>query len=108
MEGSAHPTRRIVQVGIGHGRLRTAQAVADRARLRSCASGTDLQAAKSIHLRDRAPACPDLDHLDGRDFHRQATALLELILPVDLEFGCDERFAIGDHASLGGGAPHVE
>ena len=96
------------EIRIRHGRLGATQSVADGAWLRARASAADLQAAKSIHLRDRATACPDLDHLDGGDLHRQAATLLELILPVDLEFRRNERLAIGDHASLGGGSPHVE
>ena len=59
-------------IGVGHGRMHAAAAVAGRARLGAGALRPHRHALQRIDARDRAAAGADLDHLDHRDAHRQA------------------------------------
>ena len=95
-------------VGIGHGGLGAAAAVARRAGLGAGALRADIDARQRIDRGDRAAAGADLDHLDHRDAQRQAAALEEAVLPRDLEGARMLRLAVVDQADLGGGAAHVE
>ncbi len=73
------------EIGVGHGRLAAAAAVADRAGLRAGAVGPDRDASERVDPRDRAAAGADLDHLDHRNAQRQAAALEEAIDARHLE-----------------------
>src|SRR5206468_4124279 len=84
------------QVGIGDGRLRAAEAVADRTGQRAGAPRADLQEADLVELRDRPAAGADLDQLDGGDTHGQAAALDEPLLARRLEAVGGERLAADD------------
>ena len=95
-------------VGIGHGGLRAAAAVARRAGLGAGAFRPDIDARQRIDRGDRAAAGADLDHLDHRDAQRQAAALQEAVLPRHLEGARMLRLAVIDQADLGGRAAHVE
>ena len=110
--GAAGERRRIdhaqCHVGVGHGRQGAAAAVAGGARLGSRTLRPHRDALQRIHLRDRAAAGADLDHLDHRDAHRQAAALQESRGAVDLEHARGMRLVVVDQADLGGGAAHVE
>ena len=75
------------EVGVGHGRLRAAEAVRHRPGPRPRALGADEEPAKRVDAGDRAAAGADLDHLDHRDLDREPAALLEMIAAVDLELG---------------------
>ena len=88
------------QVGVGHGRLAPAAAVAGRAGLRAGAVRPDLQQAERVDPGDAAAAGADLDHLDHRHSHRQAAALLEAVDAADLELGAERRAAVVDQAAL--------
>ena len=81
--GSMRPS---TQIGVGHGRLAAAAAVAGRARdrRRRC-RGPTVMRFERVDPRDRAAAGADLDHLDDRDAQRQAAALLEAVDARDLE-----------------------
>ena len=96
------------QIGIGHGRLVAALPVAGRARIGAGAVRPDLEQPEAVDPGDAAAAGADLDHLDHRHLDRQAAALLEAVLAVDLEICRDQGFAMLDQAGLGGGAAHVE
>ena len=95
-------------VGIGHGGLRAAAAVARRAGLGAGAFRADIDARQRIDRGDRAAAGADLDHLDHRDAQRQAAALQEAVLPRHLEGARMLRLAVVDQADLGRRAAHVE
>src|SRR5262249_56307510 len=73
------------QVGVGDGRLGSAEPVASRAGLRARAARPDLQETDLVHVRDRAAAGANLDELDGRDANRQAAALGEPLLAGRLQ-----------------------
>ena len=95
-------------IGVGHGGMPAAAAVAGRAGLGAGALGPDRDALQRIERGDRAAAGADLDHLDHRDAHRQAAALQEAGGAVDLESARGVRLAVVDQADLGRGAAHVE
>ena len=61
-----------------------------------------------VHARNGAAACPDLDHLDGRDAQRQAASLQEPVLPRHLEIARQLRTVVVDQADFRRGAAHVE
>jgi len=96
------------EIGVRDGRLRPAEGVACRARLRARAARPDFQETDLVDVRDGAAAGADLDQLDGRDAHRQAAALDEPFLARGLEAVRGERLAPVDERELGGGAAHVE
>ena len=96
------------QVGVRHGRLGAAAAVAGGPRLGAGAVGPDQDALQGIDAGNRAAAGADLHHLDDGDAHGRAAALLEARLAVDLEHARLQRLAVVDQADLGGGAAHVE
>ena len=96
------------QIGIGHGRLVAALAVAGRPRIGAGAVRPDLEQPERVDPGDAAAAGADLDHLDHRHLDRQAAALLEAVHAVDLEVRRDQGLAVLDQAGLGGGAAHVE
>ena len=60
------------QVGVGHGRLRPAAAVAGRARHRAGAARTDVQPALLVEPGDRAAADADLEDVDDVAADREA------------------------------------
>ena len=96
------------QIGVGHGGLLAAAAVAGRA---GCGAGgvrADAQQPHGVDRGDRAAAGADLDHVDRGGLDRQARALLEAVLAPGLQHRGDLRAAVLDQAGLGGGAAHVE
>ena len=90
------------QVGVGHGRLRAAAAVAGRAGHRAGALRADAQRAV-LDARDRAAAGADLENVHHGDLHRQ-----RLVVAADQRLRGGQRLALVDDAGLGGGAAHVE
>ncbi len=96
------------EVGIGHGRLFAALAVAGRAGNRAGAARTDAHEAEPVGRRDAAPAGADLDELDHRQAQREAAALLEALQARRLELVAPMRPPVVDQADLGGRAAHVE
>ena len=63
------------QVGIGHGRVGSSQAVARRPRVGSGAIRANLGQAESAHPRDAPAACADLNEVDDRGSNRGARCL---------------------------------
>src|SRR2546430_9203895 len=61
------------EIGVGHGRLVAAPAVARRTGIGAGRIGADLEQPEGIDPGDRAAARPDFDHLDHRD--RKSTRL---------------------------------
>ena len=96
------------EIGVGHGRLRAAHAVAGRARIGARRMRPDLQQADLVDRRDRAAAGADLDHVDDRRLDRQAGALGEAVHARRLHHRRDLAASVLDHAGLGGRAAHVE
>ena len=94
-------------IGIGHGRMPAAAAVAGGPRLGAGALRADRDPLQRIEPGDRAAARADLDHLDHRHAHRQARALEEAGGAIDLEQPRGMRLVIVDQADLGRGATHV-
>ena len=95
-------------VGIGHGGLGAAAAIARRAGYATGRIGTDLNAAQRIHAGDRAAAGADLDQLDDRNADGEAGALHEAIGTRDLELARALQLEIVEQGELGRGAAHVE
>ena len=90
------------EVGVGHGRLLAAEAVAGRARLRARALRTDPQGAV-VDAGDRAAAGADLENIHHGDLHRQ-----RLVVAADQRRAGGQRLALVDDAGLRRGAAHVE
>ncbi len=109
---AAEKTRRIDisehDIGIGHGRVRTAAPVTGRPRLRAGALRPDLEKAQLIDVRDAAAAGADFDQLDHRNQQRQSAAALEAPRARGFKGVGAERLAVFDATELGRGAAHVE
>src|SRR5918996_6163872 len=74
-----------LEVGVGHGRRAAAAAVAGGTGIGAGAVRADLDPPGASEPGGRAAAGADRDHLDHRDAQRQAAALDEAGLAVDLE-----------------------
>jgi len=96
------------EIGVGHGGLASAPAVADRPGLGTGAGRPHLEQAKGIDAGDAATAGADLDEVDRRHCDRHAAALLETIAAVDLLLAADDRPPVLDQAGFCGRAAHVE
>ena len=96
------------QIGVGHGRLHAAHAIAGRARIGAGRMRADLEQADLVDRGDRAAARADLDHVDDGRLDRQARTLGETVDAAGFEHRRDLGAAVLDHAGLGGGAAHVE
>ena len=96
------------QIGVGHGRLAAAAAIAGRARIGARRMRADAQKPDLVDRRDRAAAGADLDHVDHRRLDRQARALLEAVHARRFHLGRDGGMSVLDQAGLGRGAAHVE
>ena len=95
-------------VGVGDGRGRTPAPVSGGTGVGAGAVGPYRDASHGVDPGDRAAAGADLHHLDDRDAQRNAAALGEARLAVDLELARGLRREVVDEADLGGGAAHVE
>ena len=96
------------EIGVGHGRLGAAHAVAGRTGIGAGRMRADLEQPDLVDRRDRAAAGTDLDHVDDGRLDRQAGALGEAVDAAGFEHRRDLGAAVLDHAGLGGGAAHVE
>ena len=96
------------QIGVRHGGLGAAHAVAGGARFGARGLRTHLQQAQLIDPRDAAPTRPDLDQFDGGDPDGQAAAAFEAVHPRDLEGVRHGGGTVADQAHLGRGTAHVE
>ncbi len=95
-------------IGIRHGRRRSAAAVAGGTRVRSRAVGADGDAAQTVHARDRSAAGTDLHHVDHRNPHRNPTSPCKPIRSGNLEMPRLLRGEIVDQRDLRRCAAHVE
>ena len=88
------------EIGVGHGRLRAALAVADRPGIGAGAARSDLEQPALVDPGDAAAAGAERGHIDAGDGYRYAEADLELALVALL--------AALDGADVRAGAAHVE
>ena len=91
------------QIGIRNRRLRTAIAIADRARSSARTFGTDAHRGTCDDACDTAASGADLRDVDHRYLNRQA-----LVVAADHDMSCRHFRAVKDNAGLGGGATHVK
>ena len=91
------------QIGVGHGRLGAAIAIAGGAGRRARALRADRQAVLRIEPGDRAAAGADLDDVDHRRLDRKS-----LHIAAGVVDRVDREAAVLDQRALGGGAAHVE
>ena len=87
------------QIGVGHGRLLAAQAVAGRARQGAGALRADLEEPVPVEPGDRAAAGADGVDVDHRQADREVG---------DLAVEADRRAAAPDQGDVGAGPAHVE
>ncbi len=99
-------------VGVGHGRLDPAEAVAGRAGRRARAARADVQAAGLVEPGDRAAAGADLGDVDRRDADQLAAAAKEPAARgegrADLVLLAERYTAVLDQRSLRRRASEVE
>ena len=86
------------QVGVGDRRLRSALAIASRARVRACRFRPDLEHAAAVDPGDRAAAGANRVHVDHGHGNR-------IFAEAAFAGNADRPFEQGD---IGGGAAHVE
>ncbi len=94
--GSADASKH--EVGIGDGRLRAAEAIAGRPRVRAGALRTDPQGT-ILDPGDRAAAGADLENVHHGDLDRQC-----LLIATDQRRTGRQRLSLMDDAGFGGGA----
>ena len=95
-------------VGVRHRRPLAAPVVAGGAGVGPRARRADVEASHFVHPRDGPPAGPDLDHLDGRNAHREAASLEVPVGASHLEGAGRLRLVSVDEADLGRRPAHVE
>ena len=96
------------QIRVGDGRIRSATAVARRARHRPGGFRPDVQQAEPVAKRNRSSARADFDQIDARNQDRQSGTAFESCHARAFEAVGDRRLATDRHAGLCRGAAHVE
>ncbi len=91
------------QIGVGHGRLRAAAAIASRTRHRAGALRADAQRLAFGETRDAAAAGADLENIHHRNLDRQRP-----LVAADQRRAGGQRPALADDARLCRGAAHIE
>ena len=95
-------------VGVGDGRLASAEVIARGARLRPGTFRADREPAQFIDPGDGAAARADLHHVDDRDAQGNSAVLAEAIGPGDLETTARLGQATVEETDFRRGAAHVE
>jgi hypothetical protein len=96
------------QIGVGHGRLAAAAAIAHGSRIGTRRARPDAQQAVLGDRRDRAAAGADLDHVDDRQLQGQPGAALEAVHAGGLHHRRNLGAGRFDQRRLGRRAAHVE
>ena len=95
-------------VGVGDGRLASAEVIARRTRLRPGAFRADREPAQFVDPGDGAAARADLHHVDDRDAQGNPAVLAEAIGPGYLESAARLGRATVEETDFRRGAAHVE